>query len=133
MILLPDNRDVYSEWRRLVTEHAVRGAKVHDARLVAAMAVHGVTEVLTLNTSDFARYPGITAVHPQSLAGAEQNEMTLHEKLAAMEFLWEDLACSPEAIESPSWPEKSSTRGATGSPTAPQVYGLGEGEGRDTY
>ena len=70
MILLPDNRDVYAEWRRLVVAHAVRGAKVHDARLVAAMKVHGVTHVLTLNTSDFARYPGITAVHPRSLAGA---------------------------------------------------------------
>ena len=30
-------------------------------------------------------------------------EMTLQEKLAAMESLWEDLARSPEAIESPAW------------------------------
>jgi putative addiction module component len=30
-------------------------------------------------------------------------EMTLREKLAAMESLWEDIARSPEAIESPSW------------------------------
>jgi Putative addiction module component len=30
-------------------------------------------------------------------------EMTLHEKLAAMELLWEDLARSPESIESPTW------------------------------
>ncbi len=30
-------------------------------------------------------------------------EMTLHEKLAAMESLWEDLARSPESIESPTW------------------------------
>lgn len=29
--------------------------------------------------------------------------MTLQEKLAAMELLWEDLAGSPEAIESPTW------------------------------
>lgn len=29
--------------------------------------------------------------------------MTLHEKLAVMESLWEDLARSPEAIESPTW------------------------------
>ena len=32
-------------------------------------------------------------------------EMTLHEKLAVMESLWEDLARTPEAIESPSWHE----------------------------
>ena len=30
-------------------------------------------------------------------------EMTLDEKLAAMELLWEDLARSPESIESPAW------------------------------
>ena len=30
-------------------------------------------------------------------------EMTLHEKLAAMEALWEDLARSPESIEPPAW------------------------------
>lgn len=31
------------------------------------------------------------------------NEMTLREKLAAMESLWEDLARTPEAVESPTW------------------------------
>jgi hypothetical protein len=30
-------------------------------------------------------------------------EMTLQEKLAAMEALWEDLSRTPEAIESPAW------------------------------
>ena len=33
-------------------------------------------------------------------------EMTLHKKLAAMEALWEDLARSPESIESPAWHEE---------------------------
>ena len=30
-------------------------------------------------------------------------DMSLQEKLAAMEALWEDLARTPEAIESPAW------------------------------
>ena len=30
-------------------------------------------------------------------------EMTVQEKLAAMESLWEDLARTPEAVESPAW------------------------------
>jgi hypothetical protein len=30
-------------------------------------------------------------------------EMTVKEKLALMETLWEDLARTPEAIESPAW------------------------------
>ena len=68
MTLLPDGEAVYKEWRRLVESHAVSGAKVHDARLVAAMMVHGVTHLLTLNVADFARYPGITVVHPRDLA-----------------------------------------------------------------
>jgi len=31
------------------------------------------------------------------------NEMTLQEKLAIMESIWEDLARTPEVIESPAW------------------------------
>ena len=31
------------------------------------------------------------------------HEMTLHEKLALMELLWEDVARTPEAVESPAW------------------------------
>jgi hypothetical protein len=30
-------------------------------------------------------------------------DMSLHEKLAAMESLWEDIARTPDAIESPAW------------------------------
>jgi hypothetical protein len=66
-VLLPDNELIHPEWRRLVLGHAVSGAQVHDARLVAAMHVHGVTHVLTLNVRDFMRYPGITVVHPQTV------------------------------------------------------------------
>jgi len=47
-------------------EHSVLGSKVHDARLVAAMKVHGVRKILTFDTGDFTRY-GIEAVHPASL------------------------------------------------------------------
>jgi predicted nucleic acid-binding protein len=62
--LLPDNEGVYRQWRWLVVERKVSGAQVHDARLAAAMYAHGVTNILTFNGSDFARYPGITAIHP---------------------------------------------------------------------
>lgn len=30
-------------------------------------------------------------------------EMTLHEKLAVMESLWEDISQEPESVESPAW------------------------------
>jgi predicted nucleic acid-binding protein len=62
--LLPDNDQIYREWRRMVRAEAVRGVQVHDLRLVAAMIAHGVTHLLTLNDPDFARYSTITVVHP---------------------------------------------------------------------
>jgi predicted nucleic acid-binding protein len=65
--LLPDTAAIYQEWERLVVVYAVRGVNVHDAKLVAAMLVHGLTHVLTFNISDFARYSEITAVHPTTV------------------------------------------------------------------
>lgn len=67
--LIVDNLDVYNEWRRLLVDYNVSGVQVHDARLVAAMRVHGVRQILTFNARDFARYPGIDATHPRQLAG----------------------------------------------------------------
>ena len=61
---LPDSDDVYGEWRRLVVQHRVSGKKTHDARIVAAMNVCGVTHILTFNRPDFSRYPEITVVDP---------------------------------------------------------------------
>jgi hypothetical protein len=39
----------------------VSGIQVHDARMVAAMRVHGIANLLTLNAKDFRRYGGITS------------------------------------------------------------------------
>lgn len=64
-LLLSERDAIYREWRRLVLTHSVSGTQVHDARLVAAMHVHGVTHLLTLNDRDFTRYSGIKIVHPQ--------------------------------------------------------------------
>jgi predicted nucleic acid-binding protein len=67
---LPDNERVHAEWRRLVVAYAVAGVQVHDAHLVAAMLVHGITGLLTLNDRDFLRYAGVAAVHPRAITGA---------------------------------------------------------------
>jgi predicted nucleic acid-binding protein len=67
-LLLPDTAAIFPEWRRLVAAHQVLGRNAHDARLVAAMAVHGITHILTFNIGDFTRYPGITAVDPAAVA-----------------------------------------------------------------
>jgi predicted nucleic acid-binding protein len=66
--LLPDREQVHAEWRRLVVVHSVMGVQVHDPRIVAAMLVHGITHLLTLDEHDFVRYPGITVVDPRAFA-----------------------------------------------------------------
>jgi predicted nucleic acid-binding protein len=62
--VLPDNAEIYPEWRRLVVAHLVAGKQVHDTRLVAAMNVHKITHLLTFNTSDFKRFDGIVLIDP---------------------------------------------------------------------
>jgi predicted nucleic acid-binding protein len=65
--LLEDNAAIHSEWRKLVMDHLVSGAQVYDARLVAAMIVHGIPSILTFNGKDFARYSYVASVSPGSL------------------------------------------------------------------
>jgi predicted nucleic acid-binding protein len=65
--LLPDSIDVHWEWRRLLVTHSVSGVQVHDAHLVAAMHIHGVSRILTFNTRDFARFTDIEAIHPADI------------------------------------------------------------------
>jgi len=65
--LLPDTEAIHTEWRRLVVAYAVSGVQVHDARLVAAMKVHGVQYLLTLNDRDFARFKEVVPLHPSQV------------------------------------------------------------------
>jgi len=65
VLRLSDSVDtVYAEWKKLVTVHGVSGKTAHDARLVAAMNVHGISHVLTFNVRDFERYSGLVAIEP---------------------------------------------------------------------
>ena len=59
-----ESTDVYSEWKRLVVAYGVTGVQAHDARLVAAMNVHGIGRILTFNVQDFTRYKEIEAIRP---------------------------------------------------------------------
>ena len=56
LTLLPDAPAIYTEWKRLVKDYRVQGVRVYDARLVAAMRVYGVEQILTFNVDDFKRY-----------------------------------------------------------------------------
>jgi len=61
-LLLPE-LPLQDAWERLVVENRVSGKNTHDARLVAAMVVHGIESILTFNTQDFIRYGEIRVLN----------------------------------------------------------------------
>ena len=65
--LLDDTPSILTAWERLVTQYQVVGKNAHDARLVAAMLVHGVPRILTFNDRNFQRYPAIAVLSPQAV------------------------------------------------------------------
>lgn len=65
--LLPE-LPLQEEWQRIVTQYRVSGKSVHDARLVAAMSVHGISEILTFNVQDFIRYTEISVLDPSRVS-----------------------------------------------------------------
>lgn len=68
--LLLDERGVFTHWRDLVVGNDVKGKTAHDARLVAAMQRHGVTNLLSFNKPDFTRFTSIRVFTPaEVLAG----------------------------------------------------------------
>ena len=49
---------------QLIQLVAVGGKQIHDANIVATMLVHGVSQLLTHNVDDFARYSSFITVQP---------------------------------------------------------------------
>jgi predicted nucleic acid-binding protein len=66
--LVRDEQGIFDVWHRLVAQHQVLGKNAHDARLVAAMVFHGITDILTFNVGDFQRYPGLRIINPATYA-----------------------------------------------------------------
>ncbi len=65
--VLSEDAISYARWKKMLTDHRISGAQVHDARLAAVMSVHGIGRIVTFNVSDFARFPEIEAVHPDNI------------------------------------------------------------------
>ena len=69
-LILSDGDGILTHWRRLTKLHGSIGKHNHDAHLVAAMLVYGISSILTFNKQDFVRYPEISAITPpEVLAG----------------------------------------------------------------
>ena len=66
LTVLHDTPLAYSQWRRLIVQHGVKGVQVHNTRIAAAMQTHGVNQILTYNPRDFPRYKAISPVHPSA-------------------------------------------------------------------
>lgn len=56
--------DVATRWLSLVRAHRVSGRPAYDARLIAFMAAYGITDLVTFNTGDFARYTHVRCHTP---------------------------------------------------------------------
>jgi len=65
--LLQETPAIYPLWRTLVDTYGVVGRQVFDARLVAVMQAHGISHLLTLDSTDFKRYSAITVLQPSDL------------------------------------------------------------------
>jgi predicted nucleic acid-binding protein len=67
IMVLSEQKTIYDEWKRIVLAHSVAGVQVYDARIVTTMIIYGVQSIVTFNVRDFARYPGINAIHPNDV------------------------------------------------------------------
>ncbi len=66
--VLPDPPGLFGEWRRLVALHDCKGKPAHDARVAAALSLHGLTHLVTFNRADFARFPHVVVIDPAATA-----------------------------------------------------------------
>lgn len=65
--LLEETSAVLTNWLSLVTRHGITGKRAHDARLVAVMRTHGISNLLTFNLADFQQYPDLALFHPEDI------------------------------------------------------------------
>jgi predicted nucleic acid-binding protein len=63
-----DTPAVCNAWEQLVVLYHVTGKPAHDARLVAAMHVHGISAILTFDRTGFSRYDLIEVIDPATVA-----------------------------------------------------------------
>ncbi|HET8648154.1 MAG TPA: TA system VapC family ribonuclease toxin [Vicinamibacteria bacterium] len=63
LVLLGEGADYWPALRRALEAGRITGGQVHDARVAALCAYHGVRELWTADR-DFGRFPGLTVRNP---------------------------------------------------------------------
>jgi predicted nucleic acid-binding protein len=72
--VLDDVPTLYRRWRHLVETCGVSGRQAFDARIAALMLSHHLFHILTFNTDDFRRYPGLVVVSFYEVIGIATSE-----------------------------------------------------------
>lgn len=65
-----DPANIFDLWRQLVAQHQVLDKPAHDARLVAALMLHGCDGIVTFNAADFQRYAPLQVLTPEQVLQA---------------------------------------------------------------
>jgi predicted nucleic acid-binding protein len=68
--LLNDKPTLYTEWKSFIMNFGCQGKVAHDVRYVAAMRTHGLSHILTFNFADFARFPELIVLDPNTIAAS---------------------------------------------------------------
>jgi predicted nucleic acid-binding protein len=65
--ILDESPLTLAEWEQRVVSLQIIGKNAHDTHLVAAMACHGISHLLSFNDQDFRRYSDITVITPDAV------------------------------------------------------------------
>jgi predicted nucleic acid-binding protein len=60
--ILPEDRDTTDQLLARIRRQDLKGKRIHDANLAAAMACHGLRKLKTFNPGDFSSFPEIEIV-----------------------------------------------------------------------
>ena len=60
--VVDETRNVTAHLIALLKTYAVKGKRIHDANLVAAMLAHGIAEIWTANSADFRQFKEIQVI-----------------------------------------------------------------------
>ena len=61
--VLPTSPDVVDHWLTLATKHSIVRSDIHDAQIVATMAIHGIDRIYTFNRG-FERFSQLRVFQP---------------------------------------------------------------------
>ena len=62
--VFPEHPEIFTQWENLVGKYKPKNRHVFDVRLVAAMLVHQIPQLLSFNDQDFVKFTEIHVLNP---------------------------------------------------------------------